>query len=138
MKILALLSLFLGVQSTFAADSGDSILTKMASAGARPPKYRESRLVEVMPTGEVEITNNKGFKSKTVAKGSLSAEVMKSIVDCKKQVSKMKEPKAPNCAGGPATSYYVGEKLISIKMCGEVKTMDLSCVDSMIKLLDRL
>lgn len=137
MKFLLLLSVLFGAQS-FAGGTGEPILFKMTSAGARPPKYRNSRTVEVFPMGDVRITNVKGLSEKVTTKDSLSGEVMKKIHACAKKVSNDKDVKRPNCAGSGLTSYYVGDTMVSIRMCGEVQTSSEACVDSMIKLLDRL
>ena len=138
MKILALLSVFIGFQSAFAGGAGEPVLTKMTSAGARPPKFRNSRTVEVFAMGDVRITTEKGLSEKITNKPALSGEVMKKISKCIADVKKGRAVSRPNCAGSGLTTYYVGDKMVSIHMCGEVNTTQVSCVDSMISLLDRL
>lgn len=138
MKLLAILAVFVGFQSAFAGGAGEPILTKMTSAGARPPKYRNSRTVEVMPMGDVRITTEKGLKETVTNKGPLSPEKMRAITACIANLKSVKAVKYPNCAGSGLTSYYVGNKMVSIRSCGEVSTSEGACVSSMIKILDQL
>ncbi len=138
MNILAFLSVVIGFQSiALAGDAGEAILTKYRSAGARAPQYRDSKTVEVFPMGGVRVIEEKGLKETIKLKGPLPAEVMKKVLACSKVVKKFKAVKYPNCAGSSRTSYFVGEKMVSIRTCGEIQNSEAACVPAMIKILDQ-
>lgn len=139
MKILILITTLLTApMSSLASDSAEPILTKYSTAGARPPKYRNNRKVEVFADGKVHVSSTQGLKSSEYDKTPLSDEVMAKIKECKTKVKKEKGVEFPNCAGSSSTAYYIGSKRISVRSCGELATIDLVCVRSMIKLLDNL
>lgn len=138
MKMLAILSVIFGVQSAFAGGPGEPLMSKRTSRGPVAPQYRESRTVEVFPMGGVQVTKIKGTKTTTALVGNLAPETMKAISACYKLVSKKAEVKFPNCAGGGSTVYRVAGKMVSIQACGEVTTMRVACVKSMMEILDSL
>lgn len=137
MKLAALLSLIFSVQSAFAGGAGEPVMSKYYTKGAMAPQYRESKSVDVMPMGDVTVTHSKAGKGKSTIKGPLSAEIMKMIQACKKQISNKRDVPRPNCAGGASTSYYIGEKRVSIRTCGEINTMGVSCVKKLMEVLDQ-
>ena len=137
MKLIALLSVLFTSPIAFASGTGEPILTKYQSNGPMAPKYRESKTVEVYPMGDVLVSVNHKGKMKESKKGPLSPELMIKIKNCKTQIAKHKSAKRPNCAGGSSTSYYMGEKLIYIRTCGEESKNEASCVTAMMDLLDR-
>lgn len=137
MKVFTVLSLIFAAQAALAAD-GEAVLTMYSSSGAMAPQYRSSEMVEVFGSGMVKTTKSKAGKSKTVVKGPLSSATMQSIAACKIKVAKAKKPQRPNCAGGSSTTAYIGDKLVYIRTCGEINKVNISCVDSMINILDRL
>ncbi len=139
MNFLILLSIAFSVQSAFATGFDSPILTKVISAGVSTVQNRDSKTVEVFGTGNVRTTVVKGVKSISTFKIPLSREIMKAVHACHVIVTKktVKDIKRPNCASGSTVDYYVGNKVVSVRSCGEVHTTNVSCVDSMIKLMDR-
>jgi hypothetical protein len=138
MKFFAIFTLIFSTQSVFAGGPGEPILSKRTSRGAVAPQHRESRMVEVFPMGGVQVTKIKGMKSSTSLVTTLEPETMKAIKACYKIVSKKAEVKYPNCAGGGSTVYRVAGKMVSIRTCGEVNTMRVACVKTMMNILDNL
>ena len=88
--ILASLLVVFSIQPTIANETENFILCKYSTAGARPPKYRNNRRVDIFPSGKVHVIGHRGLKEAEYSK-KVSAETIENILECKKKIKNEKQ-----------------------------------------------